>query len=259
MRSLHLPDSSWVARAALGVLLIPVMGASLDRRPEWRAIDGSDNNTINPTRGKAGMPLLRTTGHAYADAISEPSGPRRPSARAVSNAVAVQTEDAYVANGASDYVWLWGQFLDHDISLTPGHDPAEPLDIEVPAGDPWFDPAGTGTQKIGLSRSIYDPRTGTRRSNPRRQLNMITSWHDASNVYGSDTQRARALRRNKGNGLLKTSPGRLLPYNKKGLDNAGGPNPSLFLAGDVRANEQVSLTAMHTEVDPILWTGLRRS
>ena len=39
----------------------------------------------------------------------------------------------------------------------------------------------------------------------------------------------------------------LLPRNSEGLDNDGGAdNPSLFLAGDIRANEQVGLTAMHT-------------
>jgi hypothetical protein len=37
-----------------------------------------------------------------------------------------------------------------------------------------------------------------------------------------------------------------LPFNTAGLPNAGGTGPELFLAGDVRANEQVGLTAMHT-------------
>ena len=40
--------------------------------------------------------------------------------------------------------------------------------------------------------------------------------------------------------------GDLLPFNIEGLPNAGGPDATLFLAGDVRANEQVGLTAMHT-------------
>ncbi|MEM8933999.1 MAG: peroxidase family protein, partial [Acidobacteriota bacterium] len=47
-------------------------------------------------------------------------------------------------------------------------------------------------------------------------------------------------------GKLKTSAGDLLPFNVDGLPNAGGPAPTLFLAGDVRANEQIGLTAMHT-------------
>ena len=47
-------------------------------------------------------------------------------------------------------------------------------------------------------------------------------------------------------GGLLLSAGDLLPFNTAGLPNAGGPDPSLFLAGDVRANEQVGLIAMHT-------------
>jgi hypothetical protein len=42
------------------------------------------------------------------------------------------------------------------------------------------------------------------------------------------------------------SEGNLLPFNDEGLANAGGDSADLFLAGDVRANEQVALTAVHT-------------
>jgi len=37
-----------------------------------------------------------------------------------------------------------------------------------------------------------------------------------------------------------------LPFNETGLENAGGTSASLFLAGDVRANENVALSSMHT-------------
>jgi hypothetical protein len=65
-------------------------------------------------------------------------------------------------------------------------------------------------------------------------------------VYGSDPTRAAALRTLDGTGRLKTSSGNLLPFNTGGLPNEGGPAPTLFVAGDVRANEQVGLTSMHT-------------
>ena len=45
---------------------------------------------------------------------------------------------------------------------------------------------------------------------------------------------------------MKTSPGNLLPFNIDGLANDGGTDPSLFLAGDIRANEQIVLTTVHT-------------
>ena len=97
-----------------------------------------------------------------------------------------------------------------------------------------------------LNRSLYDKATGTNIGNPRQQVNEITGWIDASNVYGSDLERANALRTNDGTGRLRTSAGNLLPFNTDGLANAGGSSDALFLAGDVRANEQVGLTAMHT-------------
>ena len=46
--------------------------------------------------------------------------------------------------------------------------------------------------------------------------------------------------------VLKTSSGNLLPFNTNGLPNLGGTDPELFVAGDIRANEQLGLTAMHT-------------
>lgn len=142
--------------------------------------------------------------------------------------------------------WLGGQFVDHDIDLTGGMNAAEEQDIAVPAGDRFFDPTNTGTQLIRFNRSIYDPRSGGSSGNPRQQLNEITAYIDASNVYGSDVERARALRTNDGSGELLTSNGGMLPFNEDGLANAGGTQRSFHLAGDIRANEHVGLLTMHT-------------
>ena len=215
----------------------------------FRSIDGSDNNLANPDWGATHEQLLRLSVPAYEDGISDPSGSDRPSARAISNAVSAQSESTTNSVGASDWLWQWGQFLDHDLSLTEGAKPDEPFNIAVPTGDPFFDPFSTGTQEIGLNRSIYDTGTGTDPSNPRQQVNEITAYIDASNVYGSDATRAAALRSGSG-GKLLTSIGDngevLMPFNTGGLPNAGGTGATLFLGGDARANEQVGLTAVHT-------------
>ncbi len=210
-----------------------------------RSYDGSGNNPTDELMGSAGQQLMRLLPVDYTDGIAAISGATRPSARAISNAVSAQVGSIPNEHNASDFVWQWGQFVDHDFTLSDGVDPAEPADIEVPAGDPYFDPTSSGTQTIGLNRSIYDISTGTGVDNPRQQINEITSWIDASNVYGSDEERALALRTMDGTGRLKTSAGNLLPFNEPGLPNAGGSSNTLFLAGDVRANEQVGLTAMH--------------
>lgn len=213
---------------------------------EFRSIDGSGNNISNANLNSIFTQLARLVSPDYSDGISSLAGETRPGARFVSNTVIAQDGPILNTLGTSDFIWQWGQFLDHDLDLTESVDPPEPADIEVPAGDPFFDPFNTGTQLIGFNRSLFDPSTGTDISNPRQQENEITGWIDASNVYGSDEVRAEALRTNDGTGKLKTSDGNLLPFNVDGLPNGGGTDPSLFLAGDVRVNEQVGLTVMHT-------------
>ena len=213
---------------------------------EARSIDGTGNNVANPTWGCVGQRLLRMGPAYYDDLVSMPAGTDRPSPRVVSNAVFAQAESVLNSRGATDFVWMWGQLLDHDLDLVPTTDPPESFPIPVPMGDPHFDPSGTGAQTIPLNRSVYNPASGTVPGNPREQINVLTAFIDASNVYGSDTVRAAALRTNDGTGRLKTSTGNLLPFNTLGLPNAGGTSPSLFVAGDVRANEQVGLTSLHT-------------
>lgn len=210
---------------------------------EYRSIDGTNNNLANPLWGAAGTTLLRLTPMEYADGIGDlPAGMDRASARNISNLLCAQSDSITNVKRASAYLWQWGQFLDHDLDETPITDPAEPFDIPVPAGDPWFDPDGTGTVVIGLDRSAFVMVDGV-----RQQLNNITSYIDASNVYGSEPSRALELRTMDGTGRLKTSPGGLLPFNINAFPNAPTPHdPSFFLAGDVRSNEQVALTAMHT-------------
>lgn len=212
----------------------------------FRTLDGSKNNLLQPDMNASHSQLRRRFAADYSDLMAAPAGTTRPMARSISNAVSAQPGDHANARRASDYLWQWGQFLDHDIDLTDGVVPAEPHNVPIPTGDPWFDPDATGAVTLAFNRSIYDAATGDAAVNPRQQINEITGWIDASNVYGSDTDRAAALRTNDGTGRLRTSAGNLLPFNHDGLANAGGSASTLFLAGDVRANEQLGLTAMHT-------------
>ena len=224
------------------VLTWPTADATAQFSREFRTIDGANNNTAQPEWGSADIDLLRLTYADYEDGTEQPAGRNRPSARTISNAVAVQRGSRPNSVRASDFVWQWGQFLDHDISLTAVMDPPEPFDIPVPQGDPFFDPLGTGRKVIPLNRSFFRTAAGT-----REQVNEITTFIDASNVYGSDPARASELRTLDGTGRLKTSDGRMLPFNLNGFPNAPhASDPSFFLAGDVRANEHVTLTAMHT-------------
>ncbi|HTQ40057.1 MAG TPA: peroxidase family protein [Pirellulales bacterium] len=216
---------------------------------EDRSYDGTGNNIANPTWGAAGTDFIRNAPAAYGDGYSTPSGADRPNPRFISNTVVAQTGSIPNNMGLSDMVFQWGQFIDHDMDLTNlNTTPVEEFDIPIPQGDPTFDPGNTGTQVMQFQRSQYDPATGTGPGNPRQQVNSITSFLDASMVYGSDATRAMALRTGVG-GQLKTSAGNLLPLNTMDIDNADNGDPDYqdyYVAGDVRVNEQVGLTAIQT-------------
>lgn len=221
--------------------LVPGLGIA-----QYRTIDGTDNNLIHPEQGSADQQLIRLTNAEYGDGVSSPAGADRPSARTISNEVVATSGPRPNARELSDMTWLWGQFLDHDISLTEPAEPHEPFNVDVPSGDHLFDPFYTGEGQISLNRSVFDPATGSDDTSPRQQINQITSYVDGSMVYGSDDVRAAELRSFEDGRLLVTDDN-LLIQNGAGLPNAdNGPNGSLFLAGDVRANENVALTAMHT-------------
>ena len=213
---------------------------------EHRSMDGRGNNFHQPSWGMSGTAQLKTAPTSYADGVSSPTA-SRPNPRTISNIVSSQPRSVPNSVGASDLLWQWGQFLDHDI-VASSDNPAEPFPIPVPSGDQVFDPGGTGEAVIILNRSAADPGTGTDMLNPRRQTNGATAFIDASQVYGSEESRALALRTRDGTGRLETShEGRLLPFNEQGLENDGGRDlESLFVAGDVRANEQIGLIAMQT-------------
>ena len=208
---------------------------------EFRLIDGSNNNLNQLDWGKSDTPLIRLTSPNYDDGLSllkntGSNGNYLSSPRQISNAVSAQSKSVKNYLGASDWLWQWGQFLDHDLSLTEiGH--TEKFNISIPKGDRFFDPFNTGTASMSFHRSSS---FGIDSNGVRQQHNDITTYIDASNVYGSDEQQARALRTLDGTGKLKTYHSNngdvLLPKNTQGF----------FVAGDERANEQVGLTAAHT-------------
>jgi peroxidase len=229
---------------------VPSAGSTL--ATGFRPIDEVGNNLANPTLGTAGTDLIRISPVGYADGISAPSLPNDPSARTISNAVSDQTdpanpaEDLDVLNSQSlsDFVYVFGQFVDHDMDLTP--DGGASFPISVAPGDP------IGQQPF--TRSQTDPSTGTSTANPLQQVNAVTSFLDLSQVYGSDAARADALRTHSG-GQLKTSPGNMLPYDNTTYfstplamanDSGAVPTSALFATGDVRGNENIELTALQT-------------
>lgn len=211
--------------------------------PEYRSIDGTGNHLFEDELGSAGEFLTRLSDPEYADGTAAVIDDR-PGARDISNQIVAQETAEKNRRGLSDIAWLWGQFIDHDISLSGSAEPHEPVDIPVPEGDVHFDPFGTGAATIEANRTLH----GTSEAGYREQINEITAWIDGSMVYGSDDVRAAALRSLDGGRLIVTEDG-LMPFNDSGLPNAAdgvAPGTDLFLGGDVRANENVALASMHT-------------
>lgn len=252
------PASVAALLAGVALLAVPhhsgVEAVQAPAAEEYRSYDGSGNNVANPQWGAANTQLLRRSRADYDDGVSAPGGANRPSPRLISNTIVDQADDVISDRLLSAMIYAWGQFVDHDLDHTP-RGTTEVLSIPVPAGDPQFDPGNSGTGEIRTFRSIFDPSTGTDRSNPRQQVNVISAFLDGSMVYGSDEATARALRTGTG-GQLKTGPGGTLPLNNA-ANFPGGvlpmendarvvPDNQLFAAGDIRANENVELTALHT-------------
>jgi peroxidase len=195
-----------------------------------RPIDGTGTNPDHPEFGATGSTLLRLAEAHYTDELGA-MVTDRPDPRTVSNVVVDQQGSEPNSAGASDYLWVWGQFIDHDLDLTRQGN-TEPANIPVPAGDPAFDPGGTGTLELPFFRATTVAGTGV--TGPREFANTITTFIDASMVYGSDATRAASLRVDGGKIILD------------GEGNLATDANGRILAGDVRAGENQALLSLHT-------------
>jgi hypothetical protein len=224
-----------------------------------RSLDGGDNNLRHADWGKASTRYLRVGFARYADGISTPVG--GPPARYISNRVFNDVgQNLFSENGVTQWAWIWGQFMDHDFGLRD-ETPAEPFAIPFATGDPLEDFTNS-FGAISLNRTPAAPGTGV--VSPRQQINTISSYIDGSGVYGVSAARLEWLREgpvdndltNNGAKLMLTSDGYLPRANARGNASAAPPMDLMgalvgrpdraVVAGDVRANENLALTSMHT-------------
>ncbi|XP_045784672.1 peroxidasin-like isoform X1 [Maniola jurtina] len=248
---------------------------------KYRSIDGSCNNFDYPTWGTSLTGFRRILFPIYENGFSQPTGWNKnikyngyalPSARLISVSIISTTEISEDIE-ITHMTMQWGQWLDHDLDHAlpsvssqtwDGVDCKKTCDYAAPCFPidvPENDPRITNRRCIDFVRTSAVCGSGMTsvvfgRLQPREQINQLTSFIDASQVYGFEKSVAEDLRDlTNENGTLRVGaqfPGKkpLLPTTGlNGMDcrrNLEESTRSCFVAGDIRANEQIGLAAMHT-------------
>ncbi|MGF1602965.1 MAG: peroxidase family protein [Thermosynechococcaceae cyanobacterium] len=225
---------------------------------EARSLDGSGNNLSDPSLGQVGTNYSRDAGTNYADGIGQPI--EGPDPRFISNRIyADQAQNLFSENGVTQWAGYWGQFIDHTIGLR--QEGTENAPIPFDSNDP-LEAFQNDLGSIGFERSQSAPGTGI--TTPREQVNVVSSFIDGWAIYGGSEERLEWLREGPVDGdlsnnsarLLLTDEGYLPPATARG-DASIAPTMDLFgrlagtpdqriIAGDVRANQSIPLTTIHT-------------
>lgn len=185
------------------------------RFQQFRTLNGFCNNLRYPSRGAAGRPfIINSFPLRHMNEFKD-----FPTAREISNMLCDEVKPKPNARGMSELVTFFGQLLDHTFVRT-GTGKKNPLHIKIPKNDPVF----RNHQHIPFFR------TKKSRGSP---INELSSYIDASSVYGTNVKESTRLREMRG-GRLKL-PGNLLPRERN----------SQFLAGDTRSNENPNLMSIH--------------
>ena len=245
-----------LAAIALVLSSFPQGGSSAAEVSRQRSLSGSANNDEHREWGKANTSYPRLTQPLYADGAGQMvSG---PSARYISNRIFNdRSQNLFSENGVTQWGFAWGQFLDHTFGLRAevGGE-SDPIPFE--ASDP-LESFRNDLGEISFTRTQAAPAS---RSGVRDQLNTISGYIDASNIYGDDANRLEWLRQGPVDGDLRNNSAKLwLPEGMlpRAVGRDGAPPPQMgefgrllaaselaMVSGDVRANENIGLTATHT-------------
>jgi hypothetical protein len=234
-----------VAAAAVSLLTFAAVSSEAATPPPQpsRTLDGSGNNQQNPAWGTAGTLYSRVAAPNYADGVG--AMVTGPNPRYISNRIFNDIgQNVFSENEITQWGWAWGQFIDHDIGLRD-ETPAENASIPFDQHDP-LEQFSNDTGQLDFART---PGVGS----PRQQVNTLSSFIDASQVYGVTQSRDDWLRQ----GARLLLPGGYLPRADARGDVTAAPPMDLMgplmgqpqnaiVAGDVRANENIGLTSIQT-------------
>jgi len=228
-----------------------------DRVSRYRTVSGRCNNFNNPEWGSSGSTLRRFLPAVYQDGRGVPRGGRHPSSLPNPRWISQKNHpDSDIPDPRYTHmVMQFGQFLDHDISLTPKDDEtdccasgvqgADCFTIKIPGNDRFYSWVNSSARCINVLRS-----RPVCRENVRQQYNEVTSFIDASNVYGSDEEHSSILRTYYDGRLQRNSISDQLPTMEQlnirpEIRRQRPQRPDDFIAGDRRVNEQPFLSSMH--------------
>ncbi|XP_046398870.1 peroxidase-like [Ischnura elegans] len=247
-------------------------------KSKYRTIDGSCNNLANPRLGTPNNPYGRLVAYRYPDGKSAPAdlsvkGGQLPSPRLLSTTF---FPDAPVY----DPKWTlgnmqWGQIITHDMSfgamgrqakihttdccsgdgrclskeVQTQHKPdGSCFPIDIPADDPFY--SKFNQECMDFVRTATDATNGCGHPfGPARQLSTVTSYMDASLVYGADQTTADGLRLRRGGRLItEVRQGQEWPptsMNKTGDCESMSDDEVCYRGGDARINQNTELTVLH--------------
>jgi len=235
-------------------------------------------------KGRTARALARLVAPAYCDGESTPrcdrEGNELPNARQLSNVFHSDTNDSVTdPSNMSHMHMLWGQFLTHDIVLTPGtkvegvdcacgSTNAECHNIAIPEGDPHMTKECIPMKRSHRTFAEWNGKIY------QEQVSVISAFVDGTVVYGTDKELTHTLRHQDRNGLVvsfnddgvqllpRTNESSLSPpaakmsepmmmadsvrekfKPKEELNEQGKPG---FVAGDARINEHPALQGLHT-------------
>uniref|UniRef100_A0A672VDX3 Thyroid peroxidase n=1 Tax=Strigops habroptila TaxID=2489341 RepID=A0A672VDX3_STRHB len=258
---------------------------------KYRLITGACNNREHPRWGASNTALARWLPPAYEDGFSQPrgwdpsiryNGVQLPLVREVTKTIIHASNEAVTEDNVySDIIMVWGQYIDHDIAFTPQSTSRTTFlngmecQMTCEKQNPCFpikvttnDTLSTGMDCLPFYRSSPACGTGDHSIlfgnlsalNPRQQINGLTSFLDASTVYGSIPAVENKLRNlTSKEGLLRVNVKyydnhrEYLPFTDQipspcaqDLNASKGERIECFMAGDSRSSEVTSLAAMHT-------------
>jgi hypothetical protein len=179
-----------------------------------RHSDGKFNDIEQPLMGCSGMRLGRNVPREFTAPPTQEEL-MTPNPRIISEKLLARDEfkPATILNLLAA---AWIQFQVHD--WFGHHDSEEEMEIPLPPGDTWSDPA------MKLFRTLPDePLDEIDRKYPAYK-NKNTHWWDASQIYGSTEAQTEILRGNSPDGKLNMEEGSVdffLPRDEKGIPITG--------------------------------------